>query len=192
VRRSSAAGLSAGSRWTWNLPAVAVIAGFLALTAWFAPATVEAQAQDAEVLRVRQVSGPYDVRAAVVQSGLSLGVTLFAITVVDAATGQPIPDARVMLSTLHEDGNSGGKATAHNTPQSPDRYDAQMDLDRSGIWRISVELESSLGHVAVELLQLEVAETRRITGGTFVFIGVFAVLIAGVVYLWWSVQRRRR
>ncbi len=166
------------------------MAGLLVLTAFWA--TAPAAAQDADILRVRTLPGLYDVRAAIVQSGLSLGVTLFAITVVEASTGQPIPDARVTLETLHEGSGAEGRATAHNTPSFPDRYDAQMDLHKPGIWRVNVRLDSSLGLVSTELTQLEVAETRRISGGTFVFIGVFVVLLGGVAYVWWSTQRRRR
>ncbi|PKB73066.1 MAG: hypothetical protein BZY75_03760 [SAR202 cluster bacterium Io17-Chloro-G7] len=155
------------------------------------PGIISAQAQGSEVQRFQQVAGPYEISAAVVQSHLSLGVTLFAITVVDTANGLPIPDARVLLSTVHQKSGDVGIGTAHNTPDNPDRYDAQMDLDSSGLWRITVEVDSSQGKVAVEMMQLEVPSTRRITGGTFVFIGAFLVIIAGAAYVWWSTQRGR-
>ncbi len=121
-----------------------------------------------------------------------MGVTLIAVYVLEEATGQPIPDVRVLLRTRHEDADTQGRATAHNTPQEPERYDAQMTLDAPGSWRITVEVASALGTVAVEVPTLTVEKTRRISGGTFVFLGVFLVIIAGAAYLWWSTQRRRR
>ena len=154
--------------------------------------TLVVQPEEYGVQRFRQIVGPYNIRVALVQSGLSLGITLVAIYVVEEATGQPIPDARVLLRTRHEDGDSEGRATAHNTPQEPERYDAQMTLDAPGSWRITVEVASALGTVAVEVPTLTVEETRRISGGTFVFLGVFLVIIAGAAYLWWSTHRRRR
>ena len=154
--------------------------------------TLVVQPEEYGVQRFRQIVGPYNIRVALVQSGLSLGTTLVAVYVVEEATAHPIPDARVLLRTRHEDGDSEGRATAHNTPQEPERYDAQMTLDAPGSWRITVEVASDLGTVAVEVPTLTVEETRRISGGTFVFLGVFLVIIAGAVYLWWSTKRRSR
>ena len=151
-----------------------------------------AAAQEEEVLRVRRVAEPYDIRAAIVQSGLSLGKTLFAITIVDSAEAKPLPDVKVTLRAEHQESGHELITTAHNTPRSPDQYNAQMTLDEPGFWRMMVEVESSAGLAAVQLAKLDVPATRRISGGTFVFIGVFAALIAGVAYLWWSTVRRSR
>ena len=156
------------------------------------PVTLVAQPPENGVQRFRQIVGPYDIKVAIVQSSLSLGTTLMAIYVVEEATGQPVPDARVLLRTKHEDRDSEGRATAHNTPQEPERYDAQITLDAPGSWRVTVEVASALGTVALEVPPLNVEETRKISGGTFVFIGIFLVIIAGAVYLWWSTQRRMR
>ncbi len=129
---------------------------------------------------------------AIVQSSLSLGTTLFAITVVEASSGQPVPGASVLLKSRHQAGDGEIRSLALNTPSNPDRYDAVVDLDAPGTWRVAVEVDSSLGRVSVGMAQLEVPETRKITGGTFVFIGVLVVLITGVTYVWWSTQRGRR
>ena len=156
------------------------------------PAPLVAQSEEFGVQRFRQIVGPYNIRVALVQSSLSLGVTLVAVYVVEEATGQAIPDVRVLLRTRHEDAETQGIATAHNTPQEPERYDAQMTLDAPGDWVVTIEVASDLGTVAVEVPALTVDATRRISGGTFVFIGVFVVIIAGAAYLWWSTQRRSR
>ena len=155
------------------------------------PTLVAAQDQGDNIQRYEQVAGPYAINAAVIQSGLSLGVTLFAITVVDEATGLAIPDVKVFLFVKHEDSEEEGKGAALNTPNHPERYDAKMDLTSSGLWRVTIDVESSEGRVAVQMIDLIVPSTRRITGGTYVFIGVFAIIIFGAAYVWWSTQRQR-
>ena len=175
-----------------KLRAALMVSGLLLVLAYWALSPTLAQAQDTDVQRYREIAGAYEISMAVVQSSLSLGTTLLAITVVEASNGQPVPDARVLLKSRHEAGDGEITSIAHNAPNNPDRYDAVVDLDAPGTWHLAVEIDSSLGRVSAEMAQLEVPETRKITGGTFVFIGVFAVLIAGVVYVWWSTQRGRR
>lgn len=177
-----------------KMPIAALVAGLFFFLAYslIAPIPVQGQERDTNVLRFQQTAGPYDIRIAVVQSALSLGTTLFAITVLEAATEEPVPDARIVLRPRHEGGDQQGKATAHNTVQSPERYDAQINLDAPGRWLVTVEVDSSLGLVAVAFIELEVPEARKIFGGTFVFIGAFAMIMGGVAYVWWSTKRQRR
>ena len=177
-------------RWTLALLLAGIFMLFAASTG-MRPTLVAAQEQGDNIQRYEQVAGPYAINAAVIQSGLSLGVTLFAITVVDEATGLAIPDVKVFLSVKHEESEEGGIGAALNTPSHPERYDAKMDLTSSGLWRVTIDVESSKGRVATQMIDLVVPSTRRITGGTYVFIGVFAVIISGAAYVWWSTQRQR-
>ena len=164
----------------------------IALLAFWVWGPLVVQAQEGRIPPFRESVGPYDVEIAVAQSSLSLGTAVLFVTVTDAATGGPVPDARVVLRILHEDSGKEGWATAHNTTEAPERYDAQLNLDDSGTWRITVEITSSLGPAGVEVPPLEVPAMQQFSAGTIVFAGVFAVLFAGVGYLWWSTQRRRR
>ena len=143
-----------GARHLWLMWVAVGASLMLAVLAGMRPTLVAAQAQGSEVQRFQQVAGPYQISAAVVQSGLSLGLTLFAITVVDEATGLPIPDARVILLTKHDESGYVGKGAALNTLDNPDRYDAKLNLDSPGLWRITIDVESSKGRVAVEMMQL--------------------------------------
>ena len=177
---------------SWPRPMALICFGILILSISWLLMTPVVQAQEAGVQRFRELAGPYEIKVAIVQSSLSLGTTLLAIYVVEEATGQPIPDARVLLRTKHEGKETEGRASAHNTPQEPERYDAQFTLESPGIWRVTIEVDSTLGRVAVELPPLTVDEARRISAGTFVFIAIFLVLIMGAVYLWWSTRRRQR
>jgi len=164
----------------------------VALLAFWVSGPLAVQAQQGGIPPIRVSVGPYDVEVAVAQSSLSLGAAVLFVTVTDAATGGPVPDARVVLRILHEDSDQEGWATAHNTTQFPERYDAQLNLDDSGIWRVTVEISSSLGNVGVEIAPLVVPAMQQFSAGTIVFAGVFAVIFAGVGYLWWSAKRQRR
>ena len=165
------------------------LVAFLAVWGW-APLAV--QAQQSGIPPIRVSVGPYDVEVAVAQSSLSLGTAVLFVTVTDAATGEPGPDARVVLRIVHEDSSEEGWATAHNTIQFPERYDVQLNLDDPGTWRVTVEISSSLGNVGVEIAPLVVPAMQQFSAGTIVFAGVFAVIFAGVGYLWWSTKRQRR
>ena len=165
------------------------LVAFLVVWGW-APLVVQAQQDGIPPIRVSV--GPYDVEVAVAQSSLSLGTAVLFVTVMDEATGEPVPDARVVLRIVHEDSGNEGWATAHNTIQFPERYDVQLNLDDPGTWRVTVEISSSLGNVGVEVAPLVVPKQQQFSSGTIVFAGVFAVIFAGVGYLWWSTQRERR
>ncbi len=171
-----------------------MVTGLIIFLASSLAAPVWAQDRDGgtDIKRFREIAGAYDLRVAVVQSTLSLGMTLFAITVLEAGTEEPVPDARVVLRPKHEHGHAQGIATAHNTVHTPDRYDAQVNLESPGLWVVTVEVDSSLGRVAADLVELEVPEARKVSGGTFVFFGAFAVILGGAAYLWWSTKRRQR
>lgn len=164
----------------------------IALLAFWVWGPLIAEAQEDGAQTFRQLAGPYQIEIIVVESSLSLGTVVLFITVTEAATGQPVPDARVVLRTLHVATSKEGEATAHNTVQFPARYDAQLNLDNPGQWEITVEVRSSLGAVGVEIPPLEVPAMQRFTSGTVVFAVVFGVIIATTIYLILRYQRQRR
>lgn len=173
-------------------PRLAAGVFLIVLLVFWAWGPLVAQAQQGGIPPFRESVGPYDVEVLAAQSSLSLGTAVLFVTVTDAATGGPVPDARVVLRVQHEDSGKEGWATAHNTTQFPERYDVQLNLEDPGTWRITVEITSSLGEVGAEVAALEVPEMQQFSAGTIVFAGVFAVLFAGAGYLWWSTQRQRR
>ena len=44
----------------------------------------------------------------------------------------------------------------------------------------------------VEILPLEIPALRSYSSGSFIFIGVFMVLVLGATYLWWSSRKALR
>ncbi len=101
-------------------------------------------------------------------------------------------DANVVLRVKHELDEAEGWGLAVHTTAIPERYDAQMNLDRPGVWEVNVEVDSSLGIVSVEIPSVVIRRPRTYTDGTFVFAGIMVVLIGGFGYLWWSQRKQRK
>ena len=112
--------------------------------------------------------------------------------VTNADTGEPVPDASVVIRSNNEEDGLEGWATALNSPNMPERFDVRMNLDSTGEWLISVDVSSSLGQGGATAMTLEVPAVRRNTDGSLVFFGVFAVMMLGIAYLFWSTRRNNR
>ena len=176
------------------IPARLTVVAGLVLTALLAlavSAPLSAQAQDGGVQSYEESAGPYQIGINVAQSTLSLGTVLIFVTVTELESGLHVPDARVVLRTLHEATGKEGSATAHNTPRLPERYDAQLNLYSPGTWRLTVEVSSSLGSVGVEVPPLEVPKMQQFSSGTIVFAAIFAAIIGVSAYLFWKYKRGR-
>ena len=141
---------------------------------------------------VKVVAGPHDVRLVVVNSNLAAGFVKMVLFVTNANTGEPVPDARVVVLAKNEEEDFEGWGTALNSPGMPERYDIRMNLGSTGEWVISVDVSSSLGQGGATALTLEVPSFNSYTSGSIVFFGVFTVMMLGVVYLFWSTKRNNR
>ena len=62
-------------------------------------------------------------------------------------------------------------------PDSPEYYEALVNMYTPGIWRIGVGMSISLGRVFVEVPPVEVPRLRGYMSGSFVFIGLTLVVI---------------
>ena len=170
-----------------------IIFGVFVATALLAfAASGSVHAQDGRLNEVRIAAGPYDVLVIPVNTNLAAGFVQYSVIVRNAETGGPVSDARVVLLANHEKEDYEGWANALNSPALPEQYDARLNLDSTGKWLISVDVISPLGRGGGEVQTLEVPSLQRYTSGSLVFFGVFAVLLAGVAYVWWSARRDRR
>ena len=169
---------------------LAALAALLALAAMaLLPAAASAQESEREEVRY---TGAHDIRVVPVNYNLGVGSAQFAVFVTDPATGVPVPDAQVvMLAESAEEGNPGW-AFATNTPATPERYIVHLKLDATGQWDISVDVSSSLGADLVDVTTLEVPSLNRLTQGSWVFFGMFGVIVLGIAYVWWSARRDYR
>ena len=161
----------------------------------FAPlASVAAQQEDplGEGRGVDVVAGPHAVRVFVINSNLAAGFLQMALFITDANTGETVSDASVVLKANNEDQAYEGWATALNSPSMPERYDVRMNLGSTGEWTIDVDVSSSLGQGGIRALTLDVPALSRYTNGSLVFFGIFAAMMLGLVYLFWSTKRQNR
>ena len=156
--------------------------------------SVAAQQEDpiGEGRGVDIVAGPHAVRVFVINSNLAAGFLQMALFITDANTGETVSDARVVLKANNEDQEYEGWATALNSPSMPERYDVRMNLRSTGEWTIDVDVSSSLGQGGARALTLEVPALKRYTSGSLVFFGIFAAMMLGIAYLFWSTKRQNR
>lgn len=149
-------------------------------------------AQESGVNEYLVTAGAYKLGVTDNTSSISVGRVAYTVTVREADSGRPVADARVVIRTKREADDREGWATALNSPIAPERYDTELRLDSPGVWKIIIEVDSSLGKVEAEIPSLEVPRARRNTAGGIVFVAVFLILALGVGYVWWSTNRTRR
>jgi len=171
---------------------LAVIAVMMLLFAPLASAAAQPEDPIGEGRGVDIVAGPHAVRVFVINSNLAAGFLQMALFITDANTGETVSDAMVVLKANNEDQEYEGWATALNSPAMPRRYDVRMNLGSTGEWTIDVDVSSSLGQGGARALTLEVPALRRYTDGSLVFFGIFAAMMLGIAYLFWSVKRKNR
>lgn len=157
-----------------------------AIAALLLPHTVNGQESRHEEVRY---TGDHDIRVVPLNYNLASGSAQFAVFVTNPATGEAVPDARVvMLAESAEEGEPGW-AIATNTPAAPERYDVHLKLDSTGEWVISADVSSRLGADLAEVTTVEVPSINRLTQGSWVFFGMFLVILLGIAYVWWSARR---
>ncbi len=157
-----------------------------AVAALLMPFTANAQESKHEAVLY---TGAHDIRVVPINYNLASGSAQFAVFVTNPDTGEPVPDAKVvMLAEAAEEGDPGW-AFATNTPANPERYDVHLKLDSTGEWVISVDVSSQLGADLTEVTTVEVPSINRLTQGSWVFFGMFLVILLGIAYVWWSARR---
>tara|TARA_B110000116_G_scaffold90631_1_gene78862 strand:+ start:1778 stop:2404 length:627 start_codon:yes stop_codon:yes gene_type:complete len=138
------------------------------------------------------IAGPHAVRVVIINSNPAAGFIQMAMFIADASTGETVSDARVILLANNNGEDFESVWTAHNSPNAPRRYDTRMNLGSTGDWIISVDVSSSLGQGGAEALHILVPSLNRYTNGSLVFFAIFAAMMLGVAYLFWSVKRDNR
>ena len=159
---------------------------------WSLPALAQQDIPGPERIDRRLAAGGYDIFVEGEASNLSLGTALFSIAVLNAATGQPIPDARVVIRTAHQRSSETGWATALSIPERPEIYRARMKLDSPGVWQVNVDIDGPLGRVETEVGTVAIPEPRQYLAGTLVFAGVSVALLSGSAYMVWIIRRAQQ
>lgn len=175
----------------WRRAAIPLLALIAALLALIAAPPQPAAAQDATRTDTLY-TGDHHIRVVPVNYNLGSGSAQFSVFVTDPATGAPTADARVVMVAAHHTESNPGWAIATNSPAAPERYDVHLKLDATGQWNLSVDVSSPLGADIVEVATLEVPSLNRLTQGSWVFFGMFAIIMLGIAYVWWSARRDYR
>ena len=162
----------------------------LAVLLLFTPPTLRAQEQQAT--EIQQTAGPYEVGVLMERSTLSVCRVRFIVTVKDAASGEPVTDAKILIRTKHQADGTEGWASAFGIPRFPGTYNAQTRFVTPGFYLVSVEIQGPLGDATVLLESLQILGQRSFTSGSLVFIGLTLALVAGAAYVWWSASREKK
>ena len=151
-------------------------------------------AQEEDLLVLREVDGPYDLAVAITPTVPLFGVVHLSVTVLDASTAEPVTDAQVKIVTHRPGDGQPGWALAFNSPTSPETYRADVNLERSGLWHLAIQVRSDLGEGTLEM-SLEVPKAQKIWIGTLIWAVVAAAIAWAFVLIWRSARRtsqRRR
>ena len=125
--------------------------------------------------------GPYQMRVGILPGNPKVGTLHLSIVVQDAETGGAIADAAVMVMATGPVGaTKAGPMPALNTPQNPQFYDADINLDMEGSWTLTLETDSELGPASLNV-PLEVTES-----GSLNFIYPIVGIIAALIIAIWS------
>ena len=140
--------------------------------------------------RTEAQAGPYvvDVEAKPLPS---LQSVQFIVQVRDAASGTPVPDAKVTVHTSRQSSDEAGYA--HASPVGPGVYFATVKMDNPGVWDTVLDIEEPGGEsYPVDGFEFNVISPAGNPEAGYVFIGVAVILAAGTGYLVWRIRRNQR
>ena len=176
-----------------GLALLLAVAYTVAALAWGAAALPTALAQEPLPEPYRETAGPYEISILAAPSTLSIGEVTFVVTVVEAATQQPVPDASVVVRVEHDlVCQEGCWGLAVHTTDVVQEFQAVMNLDQVGQWDVSVDVDSSLGKATVQAPPVQIARPLRSTSGSLVFVGMTMVIILGALYVTWTIRKAQQ
>ena len=169
-----------------------MILAFTVLAVLLWSATTPVMAQEQEAREIQQIAGPYDIGVLTERSNLSVGRARFIITVNGLDSGEPVTGAEIVIRIKHQADGTEGWAAAYGVPKFPGIYHAQTRFDSPGFYLISIEVQGPLGKGTVLVEPLHVPDLRGYSSGSFVFVGLTLVLVAGAAWVWWSAARQKK
>jgi Flp pilus assembly protein CpaB len=137
------------------------------------------------------VVGPYIVQVDVSPDPPTIRGVLVAVTVVDAASGEPIDDADVRILTVNREDGVLGDTPARSNSVFPGYYRAPISPE-PGTWSLQVAIASELGEVVVDQPDLVIPQYKAPLAGTVIYAVVVASIIGVASYLWWTSRRARQ
>ena len=124
-------------------------------------------------------SGPYELQVGIFPGSPKVGNLHLSIQLNDAGGGPPITDATITVTAKGPTGSTDvPPVRAINLPQSPQFYDADINLDTVGSWIMTVETDAGLGEAGLDV-PFEVTKPDGVDI-VFVLAGGIALLALGL------------
>ena len=181
------------SRWTLAVIILTLIAlGVQAAPGLVGHALAHGDVERLEIFRGRE--GLYLIIVGVQPEKPTIGIIHFSVTPLDAETMLPVDDATITVIAINEQGEPTFQAPALPSPDSSLYYDANINFTESGAWGLLVKLESEQFGEATVTMPLEIGSPPVLPGGvgTIVFVIMLAILVGGIVYVWYSARRKQK
>ena len=126
-------------------------------------------------------SGAYLFRVGILPGSPKVGNLHLSVIIHSAEGDVPIDDARLVITaTGPEAGITTGAVLANSAAQTPQEFDADINLTAIGSWTMTMTADSSLG-MATLIVPLEVTESGGFNLIIVVVIVALVVIIASLV-----------
>lgn len=137
-----------------------------------------------------EVSGAYAVKGTIDRPIPRDGHTRVSFSVVGSDSLSPIIGATAKV-VARGDGASEVAVWALDTPQRPGQFTTIINLE-PGDWALAIELDGNLGDESIDLPNVTVEKISRPMSSTIIFFSTMLLLIVGVAYFAWNIQRRQK
>ena len=154
--------------------------------------TALANGDSVEIFRGSQ--GPYEIVVSIQPASPMVGTVHITVTPIDAATSEPLTQARITL-VAHDGADAPVyQARAVNTPASPKYYDANISFESPGQWTLVVSVVTDDLGAATVRVPLDVAERPLPPAleGAIMLLVVIGAFVGGAAYLYFSSRRALR
>lgn len=138
-----------------------------------------------------EVVGPYIIEIDISPDPPTARGVLVAVTVADAATGEPIDNADVRVLTVNQEDGTLGDTPTRNSSVFPGYYRTPLTPE-PGTWSLQIFIASDLGEVVIDQPPLVIPSLNPPIAGTLTFALVMVAIVGVSTYLWWSSWKARR
>ena len=157
----------------------------LALALW--PTPTHANGTAIAIVKNRQV-GPYEIEVAILPGAPKVGNLHLSILVRDLEQGRSITDANALVMAVGPEGATNVDPTpALNTRTTPQFYEADIPLDVTGAWTLTLDVDGGLGRESISL-PIEVTEG---SGFSLAFIAALSIAFLALA-IWLAGLARKK
>ena len=141
-----------------------------------------------------EYSDPFELRISIIPNPPVTGTLKLAFLILDSKTGKPVTDAVVRVFANPQQTGHRQYSPGLNAVHDEKTYYSQLELHSPGLWKIEVQISSSLGQ-SVFTDDLTIASRSRNSNGpagTALFILTILAFLSGSVWLWWSARKNKK